>query len=290
MIEFPSVNPLASISKADHRKKSFLEIPYTLIHFPQVLKQKRSLQPQDAEEWLDIAHSALLGNPDQTIFKEGDDVIPNGYVGSGLTSICFLFTVKRNDEVADQEKKQEKFVLKIGGGKSFTIGYPDPSSETFAQWYLYNLNILRTVSKNRLPYFIPEPQEVIFANDQTNTARSKTLVIQPYYPDLLGSKSIYHLKPDEQLSLSKEFEQLQIIFKILDKECNLIPDFGQHDNITIARTSTGPHFVMIDDEVRERHTPAPILNLCNLGLEKFKMIEIETRLKRAIKASQKYLK
>lgn len=61
-----------------------------------------------------------------------------------------------------------------------------------------------------------------------------------------------------------------------------------HDNLTIARTPTGPHFVMIDDEVRERHAPAPILNLYNLALEKYKMIEIETRLKRSLKASQKH--
>jgi len=248
------------------------------------------LQPQDAEEWLGIAHNALLGSPDQAIFKEGDEVVLNGYVGSGLTSTCFLFGVRRNDEATKQDSNLEKFVLKIGGGKSFTIGYPDPSSETFAQWYLYNLNILRRVSNDKLPCLIPEPQEVIFAENQTNPTRSKTLIIQPYYSDLLGLKSIYHLKPDEQISLSKEFEQLKTISQILDKECDLIPDFGQRDNLTIARTPTGPHFVMIDDEVRERHAPAPILNLYNLGLEKFKMIEIETRLKRAIKMSQKNYK
>lgn len=116
----------------------------------------------------------------------------------------------------------------------------------------------------------------------------KELIIQPYYPDLLGLKNIYHLKPEEQISLFKEFEQLQIISQILDKEWDIIPDFGQHDNLTIARTPTGPHFVMIDDEVRERLAPAPLLNLYNLGLEKFKMKEIEIRLKRAIKTSQRY--
>lgn len=284
MGERPQVNPLTLISKLDYRKKSLLEIPYSIAHFPKILKQKRELQPQDAEEWLGIAHTTLLETPHQAIFREGDEVISDGYVGDGLTNTCFLFYIKRKDEI--REDVTEKYVLKIGGRKSFTIGYPDPSSEIFAQWYLYNLNILRTISWNRLPYLVPEPQEVIFATDQ-NQGRSTTLIIQPYYPDLLGLRSIYHFKPDEQLSLLREFKELEIISKMLDKEWNLIPDFGQHDNLTIARTPTGPHFVMIDDEMKDRLAPSPVLNFCNSRLRDFRIKQTENRLKRAARAAQK---
>ena len=173
-------NPLSTMPAREFIGRAVGEIPTLISRYPNTLRQKREITTKHASGWLNAAHVALSQVENDIFVPEQTVRLYDGFVGVGFTNTCFRFKTGKGE-----------WVLKIGAQKAHTSGYPDPSTREYADWYYHNLTIQRDLTRHELPHLIPEPQEVIFAESQGKTS---TLVIQPYYKDLLPTSSIYHLR------------------------------------------------------------------------------------------------
>ncbi|SRR5258706_10082599 len=277
-------NPFDSISKKRKITKSLFEIPANIPRIRKVLHQLEEIGPLEAQNWLGVVQVALSEQPNP-VLPFGDRPIFDRYLGVGHTNTAFRFHTSTGE-----------WVLKVGGEKAHVVGYLDPSTNEFAEWYLHTLNILRDLTKVSLPYLVPEPQIVLFTKipkppeaiypEPGETFR--TLIIQPYYSELLGPIAEYHIPLEDQVRLRNELGVFKSVTRALDEDHGLIPDLGGIDNFTVARARDGKlHFIMLDDEMRDRRAPSPLVNLGDSFRRDYKMFRHRRRLDKAIALSMK---
>ncbi len=143
-------NPYDSLDPKTRFIRNALEIPSGIGRLPSSLR-KRKYPEGLIKTRLESLHSnyepGAMARPDTGSL----DWELHELIGSGYFFDCFRFT-----------NGDQQYVMKVGAVKPPVIGYLSPTDPDYTQWYNCNLAVLKEVFADRMPHFIPAPQQAFY--------------------------------------------------------------------------------------------------------------------------------
>lgn len=260
-IENPYLNQAPEIN-------ALAEVPTVVLRLGRSIGQRLESTPHSAQEWLDSAIN--IGIESGVFSSTAKEARIERKVSSGFNTSIFLFKADERD-----------WVLKIGAQQAPVPGWFNPSSLEYAQWYAGNLEIFHNHFEHILPQLVPWPQYVMYAENFKN--ESKTLVVQPYIPNIIDLEKACSKDQGTKKAVLEElivfYEQCEILYR----KHNFIPDFGSKKNIVLQPVGDQWHLVLLDNGMIDFKAVSPVLNEWSWIVYHHRLKTMISKLSKAVK-------